>query len=99
MEYRKDAWKNPELLSSWEVEGVRTNPRYTVQYGTLEETIAKRKTTCRACGGSIFKGEYRLTFFWDFKGCGSWTAQEVHIHLHDCTNILNPVAAQEGCAL
>jgi len=90
MEYRKDAWKKPKLLSSWEVEGVRSNPHHVVQYGDVPSvTTAKRRSICRACGQSIIKGEQRLSFFWDFTGCGSWTAQEVHIHTHDCTHVLD----------
>ncbi len=91
MEYRADAWKNPELISMWNVKRIRLNPAGGgVPYGQSEHTVAKRKTVCRACGQAILKGEPRITFMWDFKGCGSWTAQEVHIRKHDCTNVLKP---------
>ncbi len=90
MEYRKNAWKAPALLAAWEVARVRTDPRHAVEYGDSEVTVAKRKTTCRACGQPIQKGERRITFYWDFNGCGSWTAQEVHIHEADCSHALAP---------
>ena len=61
-----------------------------IPYCESKQTVTQRKTICRACGQTMLKGEPLITFMWDFKGCGSWTAQEVHIHTHDCTNTLMP---------
>jgi hypothetical protein len=91
MEYRKNAWKTPELISTWNVRRIRLKPAHGgVPHGESKQTVAKRKTICRACGQAMLKGEPRITFMWDFKGCGSWTPQEVHLHAHDCTNALTP---------
>lgn len=91
MEYRKNAWKDPELIPTWSVRRIRLKSAHGgIPYGESKQTVTKRKTVCRACGQAMLKGEPRITFMWDFKGCGSWTAQEVHIHTHDCTHTLIP---------
>jgi hypothetical protein len=52
-----------------------------VEYGTVEQVVAKRKSFCRCCGTDITKDENSLRFFWDFTGCGSWTASQATMHL------------------
>jgi len=83
-----NAWKHGRLLESYEVLQVHTKPDL-IAYGQVEHTVAKRRCLCRACGEFIFQGEARITFFWDFNGCGSWTAMECHMHERDCTGVVN----------
>jgi hypothetical protein len=79
------------LLTDWETARVRedfdksnpNSPRF-VEFGILEPLVATGRATCRACGQRIAKGEPSAKFAWDFNGCGSWTAQEIHIHRFQC---------------
>lgn len=73
-----------ELLRQDQVRKIRINPG-SVPYGTVEHSTAKRKCRCRACGEVMCKGDPRITFQWDFRGSGSWTAVESHMHFDDCT--------------
>jgi hypothetical protein len=71
MEYRNSAWKNPELIPPSNVRRIRLKPAHgCIPYGESKQTVTKRKTVCRACGQAMLKGEPRITFMWDFKGCG-----------------------------
>ena len=59
----------------------RRNP---IEYGALERVTGTGRARCRCCGKKIAKGERELRFYWDFNGCGSWTAVECHVHEKDC---------------
>lgn len=72
--------RNVKLLLPHQVEGVRTNPRWAVEYGDREELPTVRRVTCRCCGCEIPKGTVAYRFHWDYTGCGSWTAVTSWIH-------------------
>lgn len=56
-----------------------------VQYGSIEHGLkATGRARCRCCGDKIAKGTDEIRFYWDFNGCGSWTAVECHIHASPC---------------
>lgn len=56
-----------------------------IQYGELEPNLtATGRAKCCCCGQKIVKGEKEHRFYWDFSGCGSWTAVECHIHAAPC---------------
>lgn len=67
-----------ELLSPYQIEQVRAK---RVDYGDVFRDVAKRKAYCRCCDGWIKKGEPILSFYWDFHGCGSWTATKTQMHV------------------
>ena len=53
-----------------------------VQYGAPPAVVvASGRSTCRACGQRIAKGEPQVSFMWDFNGCGSWTATTAALHV------------------
>jgi hypothetical protein len=76
-----------EILLKYQVEQVRAG---RVEYGTVEQVTAKRKSFCRCCGSEIAKGEHALKFFWDFLGNGSWTAGIAMMHF-TCTPVSDEV--------
>ena len=52
--------------------------------GDVEIVDGTGRARCRQCGERIRKGERAIKGYYDFNGCGSWTAVTVQIHLHDC---------------
>lgn len=69
------------ILMPYEVADIRKG---RVEYGDVERVTAKRASFCRCCGGTIRKGEAALKFYWDWHGCGSWTASMAMMHA-ECT--------------
>ena len=67
-----------ELLNPHQAAQVRAK---RVEYGDVLTETAKRKAYCRCCNGIITKGESILSFYWDFHGCGSWTASKAQMHV------------------
>ena len=90
--------KKFELLSRYSVEHIRehckvwrlehdgrkTFSSHVIEYGQPEIVTATGRARCRCCGQKIAKDETALKFFFDFNGCGSWTAQEVQMHVSGC---------------
>jgi hypothetical protein len=67
------------------IRGVTSGP---VEYGGAPERIAGTgRATCRNCGKKIAKDIPAMRFYWDFHGCGSWTATLVQLHENpsDCS--------------
>lgn len=81
------AAKRENLITDWSVVKIREalpGQSYVIEYGVLEHVEASGRARCKACGQKIAKGEPCLRFAWDFRGCGSWTAQTVHMHAAAC---------------
>lgn len=55
-----------------------------IEYGSPSVQPASGKGRCRCCGNRITKNARVVKFFWDFHGCGSWTATEAQIHADEC---------------
>ncbi len=75
-----------EACKVWRLEsdGRRTFNCWAIEYGQPEIVVATGRARCRCCGQKIAKGETVLKFSYDFHGCGSWTAQTVHMHVSGC---------------
>lgn len=72
------AGENPALYYFELTEGIGPDPRIVVATG---------RTTCRICGKKIKKGVRALQFCYDFNGSGSWTAQDIQVHLDECPEV------------
>lgn len=79
-----------DLLKAWEVERVRLG---RTEYGVPEIVDVKRSVTCRSCAQKIGRGQKAIEFYWDFQGCGSWTAVKCHFHFESCESIMDKVEA------
>lgn len=87
---KNESTKALPLVGSYYIERIRDpkagglGRRSPVEYGDIERVIATGRARCRSCGNKIIKGSPEIRFYWDFRGCGSWTAVECHIHQEDC---------------
>jgi hypothetical protein len=80
-----------KLIDEWEAERMREeyaeHGRIFNLDGIGEDphiVKASGRATCRCCGTKIEKGDDAIVFFYDFHGCGAWTAVECYIHLDEC---------------
>lgn len=84
------AAKTPKLIPLAELRTMREQAQagehiYPIDVGADPEIVTGTgRATCRCCGEKIKKGEPAIKFYYDFAGCGSWTAVEVQIHVKDC---------------
>lgn len=74
-----------DLLNAWEVERVRLG---RTEYGDPEIVDVKRPSTCRSCAQKIGRGQKAIEFYWDFQGCGSWTAVKCYMHFEPCIPVV-----------
>lgn len=62
-------------------QAARASSSGPVEYGGPPERISGTgRACCRQCGQRIAKGVPAVRFFWDFGGCGSFTATAAQIH-------------------
>lgn len=83
IEALEKAPRHVRLMLAWAADELRKGG-YTEQGSAFERTTATGRSTCRACGKKIAKGEECLAGFYDFVGCGSRTATKCCIHLESC---------------